>query len=79
MPRILNINSSVVEVYWSPPGKSNGPLLEYRLYRSQSGSGGISKHIATVPATDTRTYTDSELRPQTLYGYMIEVRLIHPL
>ena len=76
MPRILNINATVVEVYWYAPVHPNGPLLQYRLYRSKSGAAGIFTRIASIDDQESKVYKDSNLTPQTLYGYIVEVSVV---
>lgn len=67
-PRFLIISSTVVQIYWSPPGIVNGEITGYRLFRTTSGKTvvGYSGDATTLMTTQ------SSLIPGATYSFGLE-------
>ncbi|XP_052001042.1 usherin [Xyrauchen texanus] len=64
VPRHIQVNSTAVELFWSPPLKPNGLLSQYRLLRD-----GV---VVLTSDGGKMSYTDSGLQPNTRYVYKLE-------
>ncbi|XP_053463887.1 usherin [Nycticebus coucang] len=65
-PRHIIINSTMVELYWSPPEKPNGLISQYQLSRN-----GTLVHLGR---REEQTFTDKNLEPNTRYLYKLEAK-----
>ncbi|XP_003474286.2 usherin isoform X2 [Cavia porcellus] len=65
-PRHTVINSTSVELYWSPPEKPNGLISQYRLSRNGT--------LLFVGGGEEQNFTDKHLEPNSRYVYKLEAR-----
>uniref|UniRef100_A0A673TE79 Usherin n=1 Tax=Suricata suricatta TaxID=37032 RepID=A0A673TE79_SURSU len=64
-PRHIIINSTTVELYWSPPEKPNGLISQYQLSRNGS--------LVFLGGKEEQKFTDKNLEPNSRYVYKLEV------
>ncbi|XP_048212729.1 usherin [Perognathus longimembris pacificus] len=65
-PRHVIVNSTAVELYWSPPEKPNGLISQYRLSRNGS--------VLFLGGREERIFTDTNLEPNSRYMYKLEAK-----
>ncbi|KAG3258086.1 usherin, transcript variant X1 [Ictidomys tridecemlineatus] len=65
-PRHMIINSTTVELYWSPPEKPNGLISQYQLSRNGT--------LLLLGGSEERNFTDKHLEPNSRYIYKLEAR-----
>ncbi|XP_058895005.1 usherin [Kogia breviceps] len=63
-PRHIIINSTTVELYWSPPEKPNGLISQYQLSRNGS--------LVFLGGSEEQNFTDKNLEPNSRYIYKLE-------
>nr|XP_019599683.1 PREDICTED: usherin isoform X2 [Rhinolophus sinicus] len=63
-PRHIVINSTAVELYWSPPEKPNGLISQYRLSRNGT--------LIFLGGSEEQHFTDKNLEPNSRYIYKLE-------
>ncbi|XP_004439711.1 PREDICTED: usherin [Ceratotherium simum simum] len=63
-PRHIIINSTTVELYWSPPEKPNGLISQYQLSRNGT--------LVFVGGREKQNFTDKNLAPNSRYSYKLE-------
>ncbi|XP_036133319.1 usherin [Molossus molossus] len=63
-PHHIIINSTTVELYWSPPAKPNGLISRYQLSRN-----GTSVFLG---GREEQHFTDKNLEPNSRYVYKLE-------
>nr|KAF6302646.1 hypothetical protein mPipKuh1_018529 [Pipistrellus kuhlii] len=63
-PRHIIINSTAVELYWSPPERPNGLISQYQLIRN-----GTSVFLG---GREDQHFTDQNLAPNSRYSYKLE-------
>ena len=68
-PELLIRSARVVEVNWREPAIPNGKIIHYTLYRD-------GMLIFETPSGGQYRYIDRDLKPHTLYSYVIEVSTI---
>lgn len=69
-PVLFATTSGFVIITWSVPGKPNGVILDYTIYKSLLNQPFTS--LATVSASSPLIYNDSNIEPYTQYQYYIE-------
>lgn len=69
-PVLVPTTSGFVIITWSVPGKPNGVILHYTIYKSLLNQPFTS--LATVSASSPLIYNDSNIEPYTQYQYYIE-------
>ena len=58
-------------MYWAEPGRKNGIIIEYSVYRALGG--GTFTFLDSVPGSqEPLQYTDATVEPFTTYMYYIE-------
>uniref|UniRef100_F7ALI8 Usherin n=1 Tax=Xenopus tropicalis TaxID=8364 RepID=F7ALI8_XENTR len=81
-PSIHFVNSSHVELYWSPPMYPNGQLKQYNVIKRWSPEGPSENkdnmnekivHTERNTSSEIYTYVDGGLHPWTEYEYKIRV------
>ncbi|XP_069911419.1 usherin isoform X2 [Oryctolagus cuniculus] len=65
-PRHIIINSTTVELYWTPPEKPNGLISQYQLNRN-----GI---VVFLGGSKEQNFTDRNLKPNSRYIYKLEAK-----
>ncbi|KAM5206303.1 usherin isoform 2-T2 [Hipposideros larvatus] len=63
-PRHIIVNSTTVELYWSPPETPNGLISQYRLSRNGT--------FVFLGGQEEQTFTDQNLEPDSRYIYKLE-------
>ncbi|KAB0344935.1 hypothetical protein FD754_021861, partial [Muntiacus muntjak] len=63
-PRHIVINSTTVELFWSPPEKPNGLISQYQLSRNGS--------LIFLGGSEEQNFTDKNLEPNSRYVYKLE-------
>ena len=72
-PTVIALGPTVVQVSWSPPGKPNGIIARYEVYRQAAGSGApelivcASNNVSVLTCSNS----DSQLRPFSAYRYRV--------
>ncbi|ELW55473.1 Usherin [Tupaia chinensis] len=65
-PRHIIINSTTVELYWSPPKKPNGLISQYQLSRNGT--------LLFLGGSEEQNFTDKNLEPDSRYIYKLEAK-----
>ncbi|XP_013375386.1 PREDICTED: usherin isoform X1 [Chinchilla lanigera] len=60
------VNSTTVELYWSPPEKPNGRISQYELSRNGT--------VLFLGGSEEQNFTDKHLEPNSRYIYKLEAR-----
>ncbi|XP_025748029.1 usherin [Callorhinus ursinus] len=63
-PRHIIINSTTVELFWSPPEKPNGLISQYQLSRNGT--------LVFLGDSEEQNFTDKNLEPNSRYIYKLE-------
>ncbi|KAM8817678.1 usherin isoform 1-T1 [Rhynchonycteris naso] len=63
-PRHIIINSTTVELYWSPPEKPNGLISQYQLSRNGT--------LIFLGGSEEQYFTDKNVQPNSRYVYRLE-------
>ncbi|XP_070624944.1 usherin-like [Bos indicus] len=63
-PRHIVVNSTTVELFWSPPEKPNGLISQYQLSRNGS--------LIFLGGSEEQNFTDKNLEPNSRYVYKLE-------
>ena len=64
------INATALEVHWSEPEETNGPIAVYKLYRQADGA---TEQLILTVANDRFSFLDTSLSADSLYAYRVEV------
>lgn len=67
-PTLTTLNSSAIQVSWSPPAQPNGVVILYQVFRTGNGAQNLSVFSDPV----TRVFADSDLSPATPYTYVVQ-------
>ncbi|KAM5238832.1 usherin [Ctenodactylus gundi] len=65
-PRHTVINSTAVELHWSPPERPNGLISQYRLSRNGT--------VVFLGSSEEQSFTDAHLAPNSRYIYELEAQ-----
>ena len=69
-PTLSNIDSSHVQVTWTPPTAPNGVLVGYYILRTAQQS---AETVLTFVSAPTTSYVDASVQPYTAYSYRLQV------
>ncbi|KAJ1157569.1 hypothetical protein NDU88_010275 [Pleurodeles waltl] len=70
-PHVSSTAFTVIEVMWSPPGKPNGIIMTYFIYRRQGGI--LEESLVFVWSEGSFLFIDAseDLRPYMIYEYRV--------
>ena len=66
-PELEVLGKSEIKVSWNPPGKKNGELTQYQVFRMSPGDIVTNEYMGL-----NREFTDTGLTPYTMYLYLVE-------